>query len=925
MNQKPGQYSSKSNQPKSPDRRDFLIQSSAAAVAATVATTSSSGHAALIPSAVRQPLIDSPFLGHQWQTLNPGYWCIKNGKLRRRISNYGDRARKTGFPFHGMTHGFDYQTDYDPSLPPGIAWRPEQKLQESFVVEAEFTFRAARTSPAEDDDPNWKMYSDGFGLMGVAIGGSHLFESFHLIKKALLIGWTDDKKLSLIFPPLKQGYVRQRNELQDVPVVNEDAFDMNPGDVCKLTVKVSPAEGDQSAIVATLSSGANSATLKTEVNQKHTSGYAGVCGRGLIDFEINQFMATESGVAEAKATKRNIGITDCHTCYPLGDTLKQASEGWQVKFVALFASPGERAEIRISTSPNPEGGWEKLPVCGAAEVVDNQWRRNTAVIETTLPENPVAAEMYYTVWKDGVDVTADNRIGTDACGPGTGWVGDVPSSGKYVGRLPRLTAPYKVCGLSCHAISHGLQKRVGDQWKMDYQGWQVRDQPTTGAYQHLEDYDFQVMLWEDDVWYMELLMYPPSTDDAYKIITMSICGPTSRWQMMRHWNVINPGDHDFGMDDVKGPEQIAMRNVEGLGQDRDYMRRNFQIVHHLVTGAEEVDPTINMKSWRAWKMPNRDFTLIVLDSRAWRSSQDVDMWDDSGWEKFKSLYGRTDLTRSLLGEEQFGWLQEQLATDSSPLICLTGVSGMHTVWGGAKSKGAKLSESHPKRFHQRDRVTADYAGWVKAGADRVIELLGGRQGVVSVYGDVHNGCLMKNVEHGVIECSFGPIGRTGGRMVIPGFGPTMKDVDGRDVEVSALYHKKWGDPNLTPRAAGEPEYWNFLEMEFDPRPRDATIEMRIRNLIDATSQTPRGGGEINTVASATGRKPVAKLPPIKTLPLADVRFADIEGHPIQATRSDENGVIKINGLPDIPAGTRLLMTAFDGKQTESKVLTTTET
>ena len=119
-------------------------------------------------------------------------------------------------------------------------------------------------------------------------------------------------------------------------------------------------------------------------------------------------------------------------------------------------------------------------------------------------------------------------------------------------------------------------------------------------------------------------------------------------------------------------------------------------------------------------------------------------------------------------------------------------------------------------------------------------------------------------------------------------------------------------------------YWNFLEMEFDPRPRDATIGMRIRNLIDATLATPRGGGEISTVASATGRKPVAKLPPIKTLPLADVRFANIEGHPVQATRSDENGVVKINGLPDIPVGTRLLMTAFDGKQTESAVLTTIE-
>ena len=47
------------------------------------------------------------------------------------------------------------------------------------------------------------------------------------------------------------------------------------------------------------------------------------------------------------------------------------------------------------------------------------------------------------------------------------------------------------------------------------------------------------------------------------------------------------------------------------------------------------------------------------------------------------------------------------------------------------------------KFDQRDRVTADYAGWVKAGSDRVLELLGSRDGLVTVYGDVHNGCIIK--------------------------------------------------------------------------------------------------------------------------------------------------------------------------------------
>jgi hypothetical protein len=55
------------------------------------------------------------------------------------------------------------------------------------------------------------------------------------------------------------------------------------------------------------------------------------------------------------------------------------------------------------------------------------------------------------------------------------------------------------------------------------------------------------MLWEDDVWYLELAFPPPSVDDAYKVITTTLGGPTTRWQMMRHWNVLNPGDHDYGL------------------------------------------------------------------------------------------------------------------------------------------------------------------------------------------------------------------------------------------------------------------------------------------------------------------------------------------------------------------------------------------
>ncbi|MDG2128113.1 MAG: alkaline phosphatase D family protein [Fuerstiella sp.] len=895
-------------------RREFLGSSATAAAALTFAKKTEAGQSSDSQQAIVPP--DSLVHSHEWESLNPGYWQVKDGVLRRRLINVGDRARSTGFPFHSATKGGVMQTMYDPSLPDGIIYRRDWKLAGEYTVKAVLTYRSPRSAVADGDDPNWRMYQNGYGRMGIAIGAKSLLESYGRISNAVRIVWCDDNTLQIV--PPGRGRRNQQGSGRNIAAKIDTNWQLEPGDQVTLTVDVQPASDGQAEVSVTLAASGSAARIRQTIPQRLVNGYVGVAARGLIDFEVAGFDVQPGTNKPLSAAK-----LDCYVCYPLGDTLNLVDGRWQCRFVGLFASDGDTAEVRIADSPNPAGGWQKVPIAGRGRIVNHEWRRNTAVINATLPSNPAQQNLYYTVWQDGVDVTSDTRIGTDACGPGTGLVGDVPASGSYVGRLPQLRAPYKLCGLSCHAITSGLQQQTEDGWKILGGGddWQVRDQPTTGAYKHLEDYDFQVMVWEDDVWYMELVLYPPSTDDAYKIITQSICGPTSRWQMMRHWNVINPGDHDYGMDDVKGPEQLAIRRVQGLGQDVEYMRRNFQIVHHLTTGAETVDPLANPKKWRAWKMPNRDFTFVILDSRLWRSSQDTDMWDDAGWGSFQNLYDRTDPTRSLLGEEQFAWLQALVTTDSSRLICLTGINGMHTVWTGTNWKGG--AASHIKGpFDQRDRVTADYAGWVKAGADRVLELLGSRDGIITVYGDVHNGCLMKNADHGVIECSFGPIGRSGGRAVIPGFGPQMKDFDGRDLEVHALYHKTHADAELNGHAAGDPFYWNFLEMEFDPRPADPVIDLRVRNMIDAPRDAARGGGSLNTVASQTGRRPSSQLPPVNMLPNADIRFTLADGSPIRGTRSDNAGAVQVAGLVDVERGTRVIMTAFDGARSASIVVDT---
>jgi len=905
--------------PSKQSRRDFLKTS---AVASTAATAASFPLGLSAQGANRWQTVDtferadSLYHGSQWETLNPGYWQVKNGALRRRLKNVGERARRTGFPYHYQTHqNKPMPVEYDPSLPEGVLWNRAWKLTGNYRIKITGRYIAARPELAEDsrDNPAWQMHQDGYGHFGLVTGGKNLLEGYDRLSNGLLHVWQDSGKLHQV----AKGKGK-RNKGANAPNPNKPTTSkaaLAPGDIFDMQVRVSGNLKGLANIEFQLN---DHKQTREKVPRRQTDGYFGIIARGGIDFEILDIsIAVEPDEDNATISARDVGHCDCYTAYALGDTLTQNEDGdWTVRFVCLFASDGETAEIRMSDSE--QARWELTDVAGSAKIVTNDYRSNTAILTATLPRNPADATLYYTIWKDGVDVTPDLRIGSAGSGPGTGFVGDVPNRADYVGRLPRLQAPYRIAGMSCHAITSGLQSLESKKMLGGADDWKVRDQPTEGAYRYFEDFNFQICLWEDDVWYMELYIYPPSTDDAYKIVTTSICGPTSRWQMMRHWNVINPGDHDYGMDDVKGPEQIAIRTRDNLGQDPEYMRRNFQIVDHLTTGNEAADPLENPKKWRAWKMPNRDFTFVVCDGRLWRSSQDTNIWADWGWGEAGGapLYDRTDPTRTLLGEEQFAWLQETIKTDSSPLICMTGINALHTVW-----TGVKLDERTGFKFADEDRVAADYAGWVKAGADRVIELLGSREGVVSVYGDVHVGCLMKNTEHRVLESSFGPIGRSGGRSVIKGFGREMKDVDGRDLEVLALYHNKYKNPDLEP-IDKFPVNWNILAAEFDPRGSDPQIRMTLRNLIDQPADEPRGGGVVENSAAQTGRKPTCLLPIVNTLPDADVRLATLDGRPVRGVRSLGDGTLPLRGLPDIKPGTKILLTATAGSEADAQIVVT---
>ena len=378
-------------------RRDFIKASAAGAGAIALSNQVAVAAKPAIAGTVVDDFAraDSLFHGADWEGLNPGYWKIENGALRRRLKNYGDRARRTGFPYHSETHAKKpMETEYDPSLPQGVLWRRDRKLKGDYKLTMHGTFRGAVVERREGDGEDWKMYQAGYGVAGLAIGGKNVFEGYGRERNTTIIGWHDDGSLAVLKAPKSKGKAAGAKRVE--------APGMKEGEVFTLSVEVRRDAGGTATVTAVFTVGDQVATLVREgVPRRHTEGYFGVVGRGLADFEINGI-----GVEADESRPLEIGVADCCACYPLGDSLKEVDGTWQVKFVGVFASDGERVDVRVSDSESPEGGWAKVPVAGSAAIVNHEWRRNTAVVTASLPVRPAEATLYYTVWKDGVDVTA---------------------------------------------------------------------------------------------------------------------------------------------------------------------------------------------------------------------------------------------------------------------------------------------------------------------------------------------------------------------------------------------------------------------------------------------------------------------------------------------------------------------------------------
>ena len=861
---------------------------------------------------------NSEFLGHQWESLNPGFWHIQDQTLRRKLLPDNDPLEVDWYPWHWETHfQKEMPMESDPSLPFGMIWRRDWQLSGNYFIQADFNIIDL---PDYDNSSNHKHRLPGYACLGISFGSSCLHESgngsqsgnnssiLRSFGKGNLgseASWmlllTDDGRFGI--------YSHATDEL--IPVKNDAEIDINDlksGSKGSLGLYVWGTDHQYANITGILSIDTSVYTIQIEsVNRiAYTNGYFGLTTRGQIDFQYSR-IALDAGENFALETP----INDLHTCYALGDSLSKDADAWHCTFVAMFRSEGSIASIRIANTEQPSQEWAQIEIHGEAEIVTNDFRLHTAVIHAKLPYDPSENTLYFTVWKDGKDVTFDPRVGSLSIGTGTGHMDKVPKNGRYVGRLPQLSAPYRICGISSRAIHEIPNSSLATA---RYEPWFVSDQPSELSFQHLDEYDFQIILWEDGIWQMASISPPSSKADAYKIITTSIAGPTSRWQMMRHWNILNPGGSEYGMEDNKGPEQLIMRSRDDLGQDVQYMQRNFKIVQHLCYGKEYPVPDQNPKNWKRWRMPNGDLSIYILDSRTWRTSQDTNIWDDEGWGHRNNLYARTDPSRTLLGEEQYGWLSQKLKTDPSTQICITGLNGLHTIWAGIKQL-----DNAPPYFSQRDRLVANYAGWVKEGADRILELLGSRDGIITLYGGSGNACILLNEIHQICECCFGPTGLNKEQTLIKDT-PLTHDADGRPIQMLAYYGRTLESPGLSPNNG--PFYWNFLEIELQPDNNIPVISLAIRNILDPPGEFPRGGGNVNIRSLDTGREADSVLPRITLFPNADVLISSLQGEPIRGTRTRSDGTINYTKLVGVKPATPVLVTAYTDNNSTAQIIDT---
>ena len=382
---------SRKRKPRQRDRREFL-KASVVSVAGAAAVEPLAAIAAATPREMRVDdfaRADSLHAGDAWESLNPGYFQIAGRALRRKLHNLGDQRPGTKFPWHWETHQkAKMPVEYDPSLPLGILWRRDWRLAGNYSIRIEGQIRDL--APREKAS-TWQMHQPGYAFVGIAFGGRSLHESWEggaaSGRAAWIAAWRDSGKFGVYDHAQKTLVpVRKDAEVDTPPPKKNERFE--------IIVSVRGANSKTAEVVCSLTVGGDTSEVRLSgVDRAQvTDRFFGIATRGLLDWQIDR-VSLEPGSNKALDTPQNA----LHVCYALGDTLRQMSEGWRCRFVALFRSDGKMAEVRVAREAAPAGGWAAVPVAGRGPIVTNDFRMTSAVIDALLPADPSETDLYYTV------------------------------------------------------------------------------------------------------------------------------------------------------------------------------------------------------------------------------------------------------------------------------------------------------------------------------------------------------------------------------------------------------------------------------------------------------------------------------------------------------------------------------------------------
>ncbi len=274
--------------------------------------------------------LDAYEAGDAWESMNPGYWLVKDHVLRRRLKNEGDQRPGDWFPWHYETHKFDQiPTDRDPSLPFGMLWRRDWQLSGNFSIQIDFKIHALPPySAGEAGKPAALHNTPGYGVLGLAFGSSCLHESWTgsnageqaSLLKSLVPGQynTEAAWMALLSDEGNFGfYSHVTDEL--TPVDDQAAVNtgtIKPGTSGSITLYVAGDDEEHADISALLRLGDEWHTVQLpRVNRMlYTNGYFGLVGRGLMDFEVSN-VSLDPG----DNLQLDTPLNELQVCYPLGD------------------------------------------------------------------------------------------------------------------------------------------------------------------------------------------------------------------------------------------------------------------------------------------------------------------------------------------------------------------------------------------------------------------------------------------------------------------------------------------------------------------------------------------------------------------------------------------------------------------------------